>query len=63
MLDDVAMGGGGLVTYHSVVFEPNAMRMHVSFSTDRTSAPDGPRSTLDVAKLLERPVGVIATGR
>lgn len=62
LLKKVSMSGGGLVTYQSVVFEPNAMRMHVSFSTREDSAPNGRRVTLDVAKLLERSVRVAAVG-
>ncbi|MCB9857428.1 MAG: hypothetical protein H6818_17235 [Phycisphaerales bacterium] len=62
LLKKVSMSGSGLVTYQSVVFEPNAMRMHVSFSTRSDSAPNGKRVTLDVAKLLERSVSIAAVG-
>lgn len=62
LLKKVSMSGGGLVTYQSVVFEPNAKRMHVSLSTGQKSAPNGKRVTLDVAELLKRPVNVAAMG-
>ncbi len=46
---------GGLTTYHSVVFEPNRMKLHVSFCGEGKSAPTARRVELDVAKLLRRP--------
>lgn len=46
---------GNLTTYHSVVFEPNSMKMHVSFCSDGRSAPTDKRVELDVSNLLERP--------
>ncbi len=45
---------GGLTTYHSVVFEPNARRLHVSFSNKTQSAPNGKTAALDAATLLDR---------
>ncbi|MFQ5502633.1 MAG: hypothetical protein ACE5EQ_10100 [Phycisphaerae bacterium] len=43
-----------LMTYHSVVFEPNAMRMHVAFTEDGKPAPSCTRVTVDVKTLLYR---------
>lgn len=62
LLKRVSMGDGGLVTYHSVVFEPNAMRMHVSYSTEQESAPNGRRGTLKVDKILRRRAKIAAAG-
>lgn len=56
LLKSVAVAGR-ITTYQSVVFEPNARRMHVSFSTKSEAAPNGRRVTLDVAGLLARPHG------
>ncbi len=44
----------GLMTYHSVVFEPNALRMHVAFTRDGKPAPACKHVTLDVSTLLYR---------
>ncbi len=41
-----------LVTYHSVVFEPNKRRMHVAFSKNGRPAPQCEPVTLNVAELL-----------
>lgn len=62
LLQSVSQSGPGLITYQSVVFEPNAKRMHVSLSTKDAAAPNGKRITLDVARLLEQPVGALAAG-
>ncbi|HPF38178.1 MAG TPA: C45 family autoproteolytic acyltransferase/hydrolase [Phycisphaerae bacterium] len=62
LLERVSMNGGGLVTYQSVIFEPDDMKMHVSFSTADDVAPNGKRVTLNVADLLKRPVSVAASG-
>jgi len=51
---------GRLTTYHSVVCEPNRLKLHVSFCTAAESAPTAKRVDLDVAALLERPRGEIA---
>ena len=47
-----------IITYHSVVFEPNALRMHVAFTKDGKPAPACKHVTLDVAQLLS-PVDAI----
>lgn len=52
MLDDVAMFSH-IKTYHSVVFEPNARRMHVAFSDGKIAAPKCAHHTLDVTALLK----------
>lgn len=39
------------VTYHSAVFEPNRLRVHVAFSRGDTPAPRNKPVTLDVARL------------
>ena len=41
-----------LITYHSVVFEPNKRLMHVAFAEPGRNAPTCKHVTLDVAKLL-----------
>jgi len=41
-----------LMTYHSVVFEPDALRMHVAFSRDGRPAPACKPVTLDVARWI-----------
>jgi len=41
-----------LVTYHSVVFEPNKRRMHVAFSKNGRPAPQCEPVTLNIAELL-----------
>ena len=62
LLDGVAEEGG-LTTYHSVVFEPNRLKMHISFCSGDESAPTDKRVELDVAKLLERPQSRVAMPR
>lgn len=44
--------GLAILTYHSVVFEPNERRMHVAFSHSGKPAPESKPIMLDVAKLL-----------
>ncbi|MCK6455781.1 MAG: C45 family autoproteolytic acyltransferase/hydrolase [Phycisphaerae bacterium] len=44
-----------MLSYHSVVFEPNARRIHVAFATKTAKAADRPRRMLDVRKLLAAP--------
>lgn len=56
MLDAVAVQGH-VITYHSVVFEPNQRRLHVAFFDGRTPAPRSARHTLNVAELLTPPKG------
>ncbi|HKQ47253.1 MAG TPA: C45 family peptidase [Phycisphaerae bacterium] len=43
---------GRVLTYHSVVFEPNEMRMHVAFAVGQRPAPENPSIELDVRSLL-----------
>lgn len=43
----------GVITHHSVVFEPNKRLMHVAFATDGKHAPQCKFVTLDVTKLLK----------
>jgi acyl-CoA:6-aminopenicillanic acid acyl transferase len=43
---------GRVLTYHSVVFEPNEMRMHVAFAVGNRPAPENPAIELDVRPLL-----------
>ncbi|MBN2563973.1 MAG: hypothetical protein JXQ75_23910 [Phycisphaerae bacterium] len=55
ILKDVSFPRGQaqqVMTYHSVVFEPNKRLMHVAFDQDRKPAPTCRKATLDVAKLL-----------
>ncbi|MGB2988317.1 MAG: hypothetical protein WBE26_20800, partial [Phycisphaerae bacterium] len=42
----------GIITHHSVVFEPNKRLMHVAFAENGKHAPKCKAVTLDVAKLL-----------
>ncbi len=56
MLDRVSMEG--IITHHSVVFEPNKRLMHVAFATDGKHAPRCKFVTLDVTKLLQGPDAV-----
>jgi hypothetical protein len=42
----------GILTHHSVVFEPNKKLMHVAFAEDGKHAPQCRHVTLDVEKLL-----------
>lgn len=63
MLKSVSAKDSAFVTYQSVVFEPNAKRMHVSFSNAKASAPNGKRATLDVAELLMRPEAAMAASQ
>ena len=46
--------GSSLLTYHSVVFEPNARRLHVAFCGSAGSAPANQPVTLRLDDLLER---------
>lgn len=46
---------GRVLTYHSVVFEPNRMRMHVAFAVGQRPAPENPPIDLDVRSLLASP--------
>lgn len=50
---EAAPGKRGLLTYHSVVFEPNARRMHVAISRDGKPAPHCPVVAIDLADLLQ----------
>jgi hypothetical protein len=54
ILRSVACRGGPLETYHSVVFEPNARRLHVAFSSSSDTAQDCKPVTLNLADLLAR---------
>jgi len=51
LLRDVAVSGR-IVTYQSVVFEPNRRLMHVAVSNDGRPAAQARPVTLDVAALL-----------
>ncbi len=42
----------GVLTHHSVVFEPNKLLMHVAFAQNGRHAPQCKHITLDVTKLL-----------
>ncbi len=53
----------GLETYHSVVFRPNARRMHVAFSTAGASAPENRPVVLDLDLLLRPPAPALAAER
>lgn len=56
LLDGVAVsseGGGRLFTYHSVVFEPAAMRMHVGLAKGDQPATRGARVTIDAGAMLK----------
>ncbi len=56
ILSSVAQTGrrdGGLATYHSVVFEPDKMKMHVALTDGGKPAPDCKHFTLDVAALIK----------
>jgi len=46
---------GRIMTYHSVVFEPNTRRMHVALSSGGRSATSGQPVLLDAAALLRGP--------
>ncbi len=55
ILGSVAQPGrrdGGLATYHSVVFEPNKLKMHIALTDHGKPAPDCKHVTLDVATLI-----------
>lgn len=54
-------GQHGLLTYQSVVFEPNELRMHVALSRGGKAATDCPVVTVEVAELL-RPHEARAAG-
>lgn len=43
---------GDQIIQHTVVFEPDAMRMHVAFAESGTHATDCQRITIDVGELL-----------
>lgn len=56
ILGSVAQPGrrdGGLATYHSVVFEPDKMKMHVALTDGGKPAPECKHVTLDVAALIK----------
>ncbi len=62
MLEAVAFKGRmapDVVTFTSVVFEPNKRKMHVAFATRGRPAPYGKRVTLDVVKLLLETAGAV----
>lgn len=62
MLEAVAFKGRmapDIITFTSVVFEPNKRKMHVAFATRGRPAPYGKRVTLDVAKLLLGTAGAV----
>ncbi len=50
MLGSVPLSG--IITHHSVVFEPDKRLMHVAFAENGKHAPQCKKVTLDVAKLL-----------
>lgn len=56
MLDAVGQpfhdGGEDILTYHAVVFEPNARRLHVAFTEKGRSATQGKRVTFELGELL-----------
>ncbi|MFO0973414.1 MAG: C45 family peptidase [Phycisphaerae bacterium] len=47
--------GESLLTYHSVVFEPNARRMQVALTHDNQPAARGPHTRLALSELLVAP--------
>lgn len=51
LLDQVPAGGNQIIQI-AVVFEPDAMRMHVAFGQSGIHATDCQKITLDVAQLL-----------
>lgn len=56
ILGSVAQPGGrdgGLATYHSVVFEPDKLKMHVALTDRGKPAPSCKHVTLDVAALIK----------
>jgi len=56
ILSSVAQPGrrdGGLATYHSVVFEPDKLKMHVALTAGGKPAPDCKHVTLDIAALIK----------